>query len=111
MGVCTKERKGGTAEVLMATPCTKLSHWEVEVGATSTWEIASIFFLLEERIEFLPPSTQHPRREGRATRRSSAKRARGREGACDTSSFRPDSWWCVCIHSVFKASCWSLRKD
>ena len=22
MGVCTKERKGGTAEVLMATPCT-----------------------------------------------------------------------------------------
>ena len=23
MGVCTKERKGGTAEVLMATPLTK----------------------------------------------------------------------------------------
>ena len=23
MGVCTKERKGITAEVLMATPCTK----------------------------------------------------------------------------------------
>ena len=23
MGVCTKERKGMTAEVLMATPCTK----------------------------------------------------------------------------------------
>ena len=23
MGVCTKERKGVTAEVLMATPCTK----------------------------------------------------------------------------------------
>ena len=23
MGVCTKERKGDTAEVLMATPCTK----------------------------------------------------------------------------------------
>ena len=22
MGVCTEERKGGTAEVLMATPCT-----------------------------------------------------------------------------------------
>ena len=35
MGVCTEERKGGTAEVLMATPCTNSSnfiHWVVEVG-------------------------------------------------------------------------------
>ena len=38
-GVCTKERKGVTAEVLMATPCTNsllskssLSHREVKVG-------------------------------------------------------------------------------
>ena len=37
MGVCTEERKGGTAEVLMATPCTNFSnfiHWVVEVGGT-----------------------------------------------------------------------------
>ena len=37
MGVCTEERKGGTAEVLMPTPCTNSSnfiHWAVEVGGT-----------------------------------------------------------------------------
>jgi hypothetical protein len=43
MGVCTKERKGGTAEVLMATPCTKLSHWEVKVGATSLFGKLLVF--------------------------------------------------------------------
>ena len=59
MGVCTQERKGGTAEVLMATPLTKSLGGESR-GHKFIWEIASIFFLLEERIEFLPPSTQHP---------------------------------------------------
>ena len=32
MGVCTKERKGVTAEVLRATPLPALIHWEVKVG-------------------------------------------------------------------------------
>ena len=30
MGVCTKERKGVTAEVLMATPCPKSLHGKGE---------------------------------------------------------------------------------
>ena len=38
MGVCTKERKGVTAAVLMATPCTKI-HWEVKVGGRSMKDV------------------------------------------------------------------------
>ena len=43
MGVCTKERKGVTAEVLMATPCTNSlggeHHWEVKVGGTGMKDV------------------------------------------------------------------------
>ena len=41
MGVCTKERKGGTAAVLTATPCTNctLIHWEVKVGGRSMKDV------------------------------------------------------------------------
>ena len=42
MGVWTKERKGVTAEVLMATPCTM--HWEVKVGGTSMKDVGGAGF-------------------------------------------------------------------
>ena len=41
MGVCTKERNGMTAEVLMATPCTE--SLGCEIGGTSR-ERESLFF-------------------------------------------------------------------
>ena len=41
IGVCTKERKGDTAEVLMATLITlpALIHWEVKVGGRSMKDV------------------------------------------------------------------------
>ena len=47
MGVCTKERKGVTAEVLMATPCTNSlgeKGWEVKVGGTSMKDVGGAGF-------------------------------------------------------------------
>ena len=53
MGVCTKERQGVTAEVLMATPCTKSLECESEghkhggdVGLRLCWKLP---FLGRER--------------------------------------------------------------
>ena len=52
MGVCTKERKGITAEVLMATPCTKSLGGESEehkhggdVGDRLSWKFAAVFLV------------------------------------------------------------------
>ena len=49
MGVCTKERKGITAEVLMATPCTKSlggesggHKHEGDVGRRLCWKFAAV---------------------------------------------------------------------
>ena len=49
MGVCTKERKGMTAEVLMATPCTKSMGGESgghkqegDVGRRLCWKFAAV---------------------------------------------------------------------
>ena len=40
-GVCTKERKGVTAQIIMATPCTTLIqvHWQVKVGGTGMKDV------------------------------------------------------------------------
>ena len=43
MGVCTKERRGGTAEVLMA-PLPALIHWEVKLGGTSMKDVGGASF-------------------------------------------------------------------
>ena len=43
MGVCTKERRGGTAEVLMA-PLPALIHWEVKLGGTSMKDVGGAGF-------------------------------------------------------------------
>ena len=49
MGVCTKERKGMTAEVLMGTPCTKSLGGESgghkhggDVGSRLCWKFAAV---------------------------------------------------------------------
>ena len=44
MGVCTKERKGGTAEVLMATPCTKFNSLGGESGGQSMEDVVGAGF-------------------------------------------------------------------
>ena len=41
MGVCTKERKGGTTEVLMASPCTNSLGGESWSGA-KRWVLLKI---------------------------------------------------------------------
>ena len=38
-GVCTKERKGVTAEVLYSWPLPALIHWEVKVGGTGMKDV------------------------------------------------------------------------
>ena len=42
MGVCTKERKGVTAEVLLPLPA--LIHWEVKAGNTSMKDVGGAGF-------------------------------------------------------------------
>ena len=71
MGVCTKERKGGTAEVLMATPCTNSLGGESGEqkhegcgGRSACWKYAAVsgsgagllsfgYFLHELPLEFI----------------------------------------------------------
>ena len=48
MGVCTKERKGVTAEVLLPLPA--LIHWEVKAGHTSMKEVGGAGFAGERRV-------------------------------------------------------------
>ena len=46
MGVCTKERKGVAAEVLMATPCTNPpAYLKVHTAPTIFWEMVKFVAL------------------------------------------------------------------
>ena len=81
MGVCTKERKGITAEVLMATPCTKTpvrgSH-----TVTHTREGAGLFFFFSSCRRFFhffpPPSSRQIDFNWDAT--VSSRRGAGQQG-------------------------------
>ena len=57
MGVCTKERNGMTAEVLIATPCTESLGekvgWDVKSGAQAERGRVCFFYEKNGKVEFL----------------------------------------------------------